>query len=127
MAKSAYCGGCGRRVTLTESGECPQGHIRSMLRDIREGEAPASPAQAAPARPVPAAPADDQDDLVAGIIGKAVVFVPLALIVAFALWTGYLQMVESGHVSTWVAVLGSVGSLLGTVLLAVALAKKGRS
>lgn len=113
MAKVAMCSGCGRRVVLTPQGECPQGHLRSMLRDIRDGVEPPPVATVAPT-PRPPAPAPSGDDLVAAVLGKAVIIVPIVAIIAFALWTGYEESVGSGT-SAWVALLLSVGSLALTI------------
>ena len=48
------------------------------------------------------------------VIGKSVVLVPLAALVAFALWTGYLQVVGSGG-SKSIAIVSSIGSVILTI------------
>lgn len=58
-----------------------------------------------------------------GIIGKSIVLVPLALLVAFALWTGYEQVVGTGGSRT-VAVLSSVGSVVVTIVVVWAMARR---
>jgi len=120
VAQGAYCNGCGTRVQLTEQGECPRGHLRSMLRDVREGEVVATAAPgAASGAPKPAAPLGQpaSHELLSAVIGKAFVIVPLAAIVAFGLWTGYDFGVGSG-MSVGLAILMSIASLAGTVGLA---------
>lgn len=126
MAKGAYCNGCARRVQLNDAGECPNGHLRSMLRDVRDNEVVASetPARAKDsAAPIPVhAPSHE---LLSMVIGKAFVWVPIAAIVAFALWTGYEQGVGSG-LSVGAALLMSLGSLAITVGIAFAWAAMRR-
>lgn len=121
--QGAYCNGCGRRVQLNNAGECPQGHLRSMLRDVRQGvEAePVRPARASDTRRKAGAPIEQppSHELLSAIIGKAFVIVPVAAIVAFGLWTGYEQGIGSG-MSAGAAGLMSVGSLVITVGLAFA-------
>ncbi len=116
MAQGAYCNGCARRVQLTESGECPNGHLRSMLRDVRKDEiVPAEKPVSGPmARTSPAPESRDSHELLSVIIGKALVLVPVAALGAFALWTGYEQGVGSG-LSAGVALLVSLGSLALTI------------
>lgn len=131
MAQGAYCSGCGRRVQLTEAGECPQGHLRSMLRDVREGVEVAPRPSATPTPTPQSGPAgapgqSEREELVSAVIGKAFVIVPIAAVLAFGLWTGYEQGVGTG-MSVAGAVLMSIGSLVVTVGVAFALAKKGRS
>ena len=127
MATSAYCGGCRRRVDLTPEGECPRGHLRSMLRDVRRGAvAPPAGAQGSgpvlrPADPLPAM--SGSHEALAQVIGKSVVIVPAAAIIAFALWTGYESVAGEG-VSVLQAILLSVGSLALTLGLAFAWAAR---
>ena len=113
MPRNAQCSGCGRRVRLTADGECPAGHVRSMLRDIREGALPTD----APTRAVrmaPPAPPARESDVLAQVMGKAVVIVPVAAILAFGLWTGYEQGVGTG-MSIGAAIILSVASLGATI------------
>lgn len=119
MAQGAYCNGCARRVQLTDQGECPQGHLRSLLRDVRQDEVvptetPAPHKASHASRPSgPSQP----HELLSLVIGKAFVFVPLAAILAFGLWAGYEEGVGSG-MSVGVALLMSLGSLALTVGIA---------
>lgn len=127
MGTSAQCSGCGRRVDLTSAGECPQGHLRSMLRDVRQGAAPAR-ARTQDNLPAvrwtePSAGVSRWHELLAEVIGKSVVIVPVAAILAFGLWTGYEAVAGKG-VSVLEAVLTSVGSLALTVGLAFAWAAR---
>jgi len=117
MSTNAQCSGCGRRVQLTDAGECPRGHARSMLRDVREGVLPATVRQSAAtsARAVPAAErVASHDALLSQVLGKGIVIVPVALVVAFGVWTGYYQFPGSPLVK----LLFSVASLALTVGLA---------
>jgi|GEM_PF-3316939 len=92
-----------------------------MLRDIRDGvESPPAPRQV-PAAASAAAPR--HDELWMGIIGKSIVLIPLALLIAFALWTGYLQVVGTGGSKT-VAVLSSVGSVVAVIVAVWALSRR---
>ena len=129
---SAYCSGCGRRIELTPAGECPQGHLRSMLRDVRQGvAAPAAPvgssaAERAPRTTPPPVEPSRAHELLAQVLGKAIVIVPAAVIIAFGLWTGYESVAGAG-VSVLGAILMSVGSLVLTVGLAFVWAsRRGR-
>jgi len=129
---SAYCSGCGRRIELTAEEECPQGHLRSMLRDVRQGvAAPAATAgtaaadRAPRATPLPVGPSRTHE-LLAQVLGKSIVIVPVAAIIAFGLWTGYESMAGTGA-SVLEAILMSVGSLVLTVGLAFVWAsRRGR-
>ena len=130
MATSAYCGGCGRRVDLTRSGECPQDHLRRMLRDVRQGVAAparaADPISRSPRRTPPPPDTSRSHELFAQVIGKSVVIVPVAAIVAFGLWTGYESMAGTGA-SVLEAILMSAGSLALTVGIAFVWAsRRGR-
>jgi hypothetical protein len=111
MSKVAYCGGCGRYIQLTPQVECPAGHPRSELRDVREGPLPSARSNHSVAT---AAQAVDHSDLIAQVIGKGVVLVPLALLSAFGIWTGYYQFPGS----PLMRLLMSIGSLGLTVGLA---------
>ena len=122
VVRSAHCRGCGRRVELTAEGECPQGHLRSMLRDVREGVAVPQAASPLPAQSPsrPSVPVDDTSrghEVLAMVLGKAIVIVPVAAILAFGLWTGYESVAGEG-VSVAKALLLSAGSLALTVGLA---------
>jgi len=118
---SAHCRGCGRRVDLTPEGECPQGHLRAMLRDVRQGVAaqPTSvPATGRVSRPnVASTDPSRSHEILAQVIGKSVVIVPVAAVIAFGVWTGYESYAGRG-VSVLGALLLSVASLLFTVGLA---------
>jgi hypothetical protein len=91
-----------------------------MLRDVRQRAAP--PRTVRPdvraAEPV-AMPGDSPlwHELLAQVIGKAVVIVPVAAVIAFGLWTGYESVAGKG-VSVLQAILLSVGSLALTVGIA---------
>ena len=128
---SAYCSGCGRRVDLSPDGECPQGHLRSMLRDVRKGVAAPVLGAGAPKSRTPRGAAATAEptrfqELLAQVIGKSVVIVPVAAVIAFGLWTGYESMAGTGA-SAVEAILMSVGSLALTVGLAFAwAARRGR-
>ena len=120
MAQGAYCSGCGRRVQLTESGECPQGHLRSMLRDVREGVEPdprPGPATGPSRGGAVSGEPPRSHEMLSAVIGKAFVLIPVGAILAFGLWTGYEQGVGGG-MSAGVAALVSVASLVATVGLA---------
>ena len=121
MSKIAYCNGCGRYVQLTEVGEvCPAAHPRSELRDVREGviEPPREGAQGAQ-------PYVDDGGLLAKVIGNAVVLVPVGLVVAWGLWTGYEQF--GPGMPIWQKLGMSVVSLVTTVALAFLFAgRRGR-
>ena len=88
-----------------------------MLRDVREGVLPATARQslATSRRAVPAAaPMVGRDALLAQVLGKGIVIVPVALVVGFGLWTGYYQFPGSPLVK----LLFSMASLALTVGLA---------
>ena len=87
MAQVGYCSGCGRYVQLTEQGGvCPSAHPRSDLRDVHDGylESAAGGVASTPLY-------RDEGGMLAQVIGKGIVLVPIGLIVAWALWTGYEQ------------------------------------
>lgn len=115
--RNAYCSECQARVRLSDSGECPLGHPRSALRDVREGDLPEP---VSPASPAVAGPSDTTDpnlsrkqDLVAKSIGRLIVIVPAVIVVAIGLYTGYAAGVQLGQskLSAW---LWSVASMLLT-------------
>jgi uncharacterized membrane protein len=56
-------------------------------------------------------------ELLAQVIGKSVVIVPAAAVIAFGLWTGYESVAGVG-VSVLEAILMSIGSLALTVGIA---------
>jgi len=114
MPQGAHCSGCARRVQLTDSGECPHGHLRSMLRDVREGVEPAVETPNAVSGPTTATSSERSDEFLSVVLGRAFVLVPVAAILAFALWTGYLQGVDTG-MSTGGAVMISIVSLVATI------------
>jgi hypothetical protein len=92
LARVGYCGECARYVELTADGMCPDGHPRSALRDVREG----CVAQAPVVGKAHAAAYHDEGGMLAQIIGKGIIIVPVALIVGWGLWTGYEQFSGSG-------------------------------
>ena len=114
MAQVGYCNGCGRYVQLAQDGSCPDGHPRSALRDIRQGGLADAPVVGVN-RVVRSQPGlREYDSAFAKVLGKAIVIVPVALIVAFGVWTGYEQFSGSGM--SFAAKLGlSVLSLAATV------------
>lgn len=90
-----------------------------MQRDVREGVA-APPRSAAPTVSAPPALSGDPSrshEVMAQVIGKSVVILPVAAIIAFGLWTGYESVAGTG-VSVLGAILMSVASLAGTIGLA---------
>jgi hypothetical protein len=126
MARVGYCGECGRYVELTAQGECPVGHPRSSLRDVREGSLAEAPA-------VARARADREGEVaempepalgvgtgvLAKLIGWGIVVVPAALVVGWGLWAGYEEAASNGAPS-WVALMISAGSLAVTFAVAFA-------
>ena len=136
--KNAYCNECGTRVMLAEDGSCANGHPRSALRDVREGALAAVPA--ADVRPISSgrtglvagAPGPNvvspnlppAHELASKIIGGMIVGVPTALVVVFALWSGYAGSLAMGttRATAW---LSSIGSLLLTgAMVALWVAKR---
>lgn len=117
MATNAHCMECGTRVELTEVGACPNGHPRSALRDVREGQVVAAQAASCAVRPsavpersvLPVA----KEEVAANLIGKGIVIVPVAIVVIIGLWSGYAGGVAMGmsKAAAWVS---SIGSLLST-------------
>jgi cation transporter-like permease len=106
-----------------------------MLRDVRSGavvQAVGIPGSGAPPRTVTAprfgteSPAPSRaHELFAQFIGKSVVLIPVAVIVAFGLWTGYESGAAQG-LSVFEAAMISVGSLALTVGLAFVWASRRR-
>jgi hypothetical protein len=91
-----------------------------MLRDVRQGSsAPATerPAGRALSGEVTSEELSRRHELLAQVIGKSVVIVPAAAVLAFGLWTGYEAVAGQG-VSLLQAILLSAGSLALTVGLA---------
>ena len=122
MAHVGYCSSCGRYVRVVEGGGCPDGHPRSALRDVRQGSLADAPAVGVNRVAASQAPFREYEGTFAKILGKAIVIVPVALILAFGLWTGYEQF--SGTGMSFVAKLGlSVASLVATVGLAFLFAR----
>jgi hypothetical protein len=109
MAKVAYCSGCGRYVQLTADGECPDGHTRSSLRDVHDGSLAETPVVSKPAEPA----FRDDGGLVAQVIGKGIVIMPVALIFGWGMWSGYEQFSGSG-MSVLAKLALSAGSLVLT-------------
>ena len=116
MSVIAHCSGCGRYVELTHMGECPDGHPRSALRDIREGKLSAAPVVRTASSVAVAEHAAFRayDNPITKIIGKAIIIVPIALVLGFGLWTGMLQP-PGVHMSFWTRLGWSVFSLAMTV------------
>jgi hypothetical protein len=116
----AFCGACRRYIELTADGQCPEGHPRGELRDVREGTLESAPLVGA------AKPREfDDGGLVARLIGWSVVLVPAGLLAAFALWTGYEQFSGSGM--SPLAKFGlSFASLIGTLVIVWIMSKKQR-
>jgi hypothetical protein len=124
MPSIAYCSQCGEYVQLSAEGTCPFGHQRSALRDVREGGLGSAPATASTSKRIPTPPdVEEHSELLAQIIGKSVVLVPLALILGWGLWTGYEQF---PGMSVGMRLLASAGSLLFTVGLAFLFVRKRR-
>jgi hypothetical protein len=121
LARVGYCGECGRYVELTAEGVCPDGHPRSSLRDVREG----CVAQAPSVGQVRHAEYHDQGGLVAQVLGKGIIIVPVALIVGWGLWTGFEQFNGSG-LSVGQKLLYSALSLVATVGAAFILTARHR-
>jgi hypothetical protein len=111
LARLGYCGECGRYVELTPDGACPDGHPRSSLRDVREG----CVAQAPAVGTANAAAYHDEGGMLAQVLGKGIIIVPVALIVGWGLWTGYEQFGGSG-MSVGQKLLYSALSLVATVV-----------
>ena len=111
MSKNAYCSGCGSRVQLTDAGECPNGHPRSMLRDVQDGLAAPAP------KPVPAVHDEGASNLkpseetAAKVIGNLIIIVPAAIVLVFAIWSSYAISIAMGFskATSW---LSSIGDLL---------------
>ena len=113
MAKVAHCSGCGRYVELTADGECPDGHPRSSLRDVHEGSLAETPAVAKPPEPA----VREDGGMLAQVIGKGIIIVPVALVIGWGLWSGYEQFSGSG-MSVLAKLALSAGSLVLTFGLA---------
>jgi len=121
MARVGYCGECGRYVELTVQGECPAGHPRSALRDVREGSLAEAPAVAKARADREREQAEMPDPalgvgtgVLAKVIGWGIVIVPVTLVVGWGLWTGYEEAKTNGA-SGWTAFGISAGSLMVTV------------
>jgi hypothetical protein len=122
MARVGYCGECGRYVELTAQGECPAGHPRSSLRDVREGSLAEAPvvAKARADREREAAETPDPalragTGVLAKVIGWGVVVVPVAIVVGWGLWAGYEESASNGN-GGWTGLGISAGSLVATVV-----------
>jgi hypothetical protein len=120
MARVGYCGECGRYVELTAQGECPVGHPRSSLRDVREGSLAEAPAVARARADREREVAETSDPalgagagVLAKVIGWGIVIVPVALVVGWGLWAGYEEAASNGA-SGWTALGISAGSLVVT-------------
>lgn len=118
MSRIAYCSGCGRYVELTYQSECPEGHPRSSLRDVRDGTLAAAPnvATVANAPTAEEAAFQVQNSPAVKAAGIAIIAVPVALVLIWGLYSG---MAEFGDSMAWPAKLGlSAVSLVGTIGLA---------
>ena len=115
MLTIAYCSGCRRYVEVSSAGECSKGHPRSALRDLREATIESAAVLTSKARRVAdKVPAPELESLFAQVLGKSIIIVPVAAILAFGLWSGYAQFSGSGM--SFVAKVGaSVLSLAFTV------------
>ena len=112
MPQMGYCNGCGRYVQLTEQGGvCPSAHPRSDLRDVHEGYLE-TPAEGVANPPI----FRDEGGILAQVIGKGIVLVPVGLIVAWGLWSGYEEF--GPGLSVWAKIGWSIVSLIITVGLA---------
>jgi uncharacterized membrane protein (DUF485 family) len=118
VAQNAYCNECATRIRLSVSGECPNGHPRSALRDVREGEiAPA--AAPVPRRSDPEAGTPNlssREEAIAKTMGRLVVIVPAVFVIFIGLYTGYAAGVQFGQSKTE-AWLWSIGSMILTGLI----------
>jgi len=107
MPKTAFCSGCNRYVQLSPEGECREGHPRSALRDVREGTLQSAPAvratAAAPAPSAELAAIASYDNIFAKLAGKAIIVAPVALILAWGIWSGMAEFGGSGM--SWIAKL----------------------
>ena len=119
--RNAYCSECATRVNLTSGGECPNGHPRSALRDVRDGEVATVAAPPAGGGPN----LSDSEEKTAWVIGKLVVVVPAAAVVAFGLWTGYAASMGLGMSNTaaWLSSIGSL-ALTGACVAAIVWMKR---
>jgi hypothetical protein len=121
--QNAYCNQCGTRVHLTGSGECPNGHARSALRDVREGAISAPGPITAPGQastPVGSPNLPPTAELSAQIIGKLIVIIPAGIIVILAIWSGYAGSIAMGMtpLQSWLSTVGSL-ALTGAVVAMV--------
>ena len=126
MSRIAYCSGCGRYVELTYQDECPEGHPRSALRDVREGTLASAPRASASANAPTAEEAafQIQNNVAVKAVGIAIIAVPVTLVLAWGLWSG---MAEFGDGMSWPAKLGlSAVSLVATVGLAFLMYRRKR-
>jgi len=116
MAKIAYCSGCGRYIELTYTGECPEGHPRSALRDVREGTLASAPSvRVATVGPTAEEAAFREfESPFAKIVGRAIIIVPIVAVLGFGLVTGMVPVPGFG-MSLWERLGWSVFSLAMTV------------
>jgi hypothetical protein len=103
-----YCSSCNRYVELID-GRCPAGHPRSELRDVHEGLLEQAPVVGSARR----SEYRDEGGIAAQVLGKGVVIVPVALIVAWGLWSGFQEF--GPGMSFWAKLGWSVLSLAMTV------------
>jgi hypothetical protein len=120
LMQNAYCNGCGARVTLAETGDCPNGHARSMLRDVQDGPLQAAAIAATPHSVYPTSAEGgpnmtSRDEAAAKLIGRLTIILPAALVLVVGLYTGYAAGIQLGQ-SVVVAWLGSIGSMIVTGL-----------
>lgn len=127
MPKIAYCNDCNRYVQLSHQGECPDGHPRSALRDVRDGLLSDAPV----IKPAIAARTDEEaiiasyDHWFAKVAGKAIIILPVAVILAWGIWSGMEEFSGSGM--SWMAKLSwSLVSLAVTIGGAFFFSRMGR-
>ncbi|MDR3686020.1 MAG: hypothetical protein P4L93_03550 [Coriobacteriia bacterium] len=118
MPRTAFCSSCNRYVQLSPEGECTEGHPRSALRDVREGSLQSAPdLRTAASTAMPSAELAaiaSYDNIFAKLAGKAIIIAPVALILAWGIWSGMAEFGGSGM--SWIAKLfWSLFSLLLTV------------
>jgi hypothetical protein len=123
VVKNAYCNECERRVVLNASDECANGHPRSALRDVREGDLAGERAQVPVAnRADSGAPnLTSEEEAAAKLVGRLVVIVPSVIVIAVALWSGY-AMSRGFGMSVFDSWMSSIGSLflMGACVAAIA-------
>jgi hypothetical protein len=106
MPMIGFCSGCNRFVQLSLHGECPHGHPRSRLRNVRDGLLSDMPVAKTPVHPRSAEQAAlaAHDSIYAKVAGKAIIILPVAVVLAWGIWSGMEQF--SGSNISFVAKLG---------------------